>query len=40
MAQIGIKLASATLLAAPIMVAYIFFQRYFIQSMATAGQKE
>jgi ABC-type glycerol-3-phosphate transport system permease component len=40
MAQIGIKLASATLLAAPIMVAYIFFQRYFIQSMAAAGQKE
>jgi multiple sugar transport system permease protein len=40
MAQIGIKLASATLLAAPIMIAYIFFQRYFIQSMATAGQKE
>lgn len=40
MAQIGIKLASATLLAAPIMIAYIFFQRYFIQSMAASGQKE
>jgi ABC-type glycerol-3-phosphate transport system permease component len=40
MGQIGIKLASATLLAAPIMIAYIFFQRYFIQSLATSGQKE
>ena len=39
-AQLGVKLAAATLLAAPIVIAYIFFQRYFIQSMASAGMKE
>jgi ABC-type glycerol-3-phosphate transport system permease component len=38
--QLGIKLASATMLAIPIVLAYIFFQRYFIQSMATSGLKE
>jgi len=35
-----VKLASATMLAIPIVLAYIFFQRYFIQSMATTGLKE
>jgi multiple sugar transport system permease protein len=39
-ALLGVKLASATMLAVPIVVAYIFFQRYFIQSMATTGLKE
>lgn len=38
--QLGAKLASATMLALPIVIAYIFFQRYFIQSMATSGMKE
>src|SRR5690606_30418363 len=38
--QIGVKLASATLLALPIVLAYLFFQRYFIQSMASTGLKE
>jgi multiple sugar transport system permease protein len=38
--QLGAKLASATMLAIPIVLAYIFFQRYFIQSMATTGMKE
>ncbi len=38
--QLGVKLASATMLALPIIVAYIFFQRYFIQSMASTGMKE
>ncbi|MEJ2634018.1 MAG: carbohydrate ABC transporter permease [Calditrichia bacterium] len=38
--QLGVKLASATLLAIPIIVAYMFFQRYFIQSMASTGLKE
>ncbi|MFO7446236.1 MAG: carbohydrate ABC transporter permease [Ignavibacteriaceae bacterium] len=38
--QIGVKLASATLLALPIVVAYLFFQKYFIQSMASTGLKE
>jgi ABC-type glycerol-3-phosphate transport system permease component len=38
--QIGMKLASATLLATPIIIAYLIFQKYFIQSMAASGQKE
>jgi len=38
--QLGVKLASATMLAIPIVLAYVFFQRYFIQSMATTGMKE
>lgn len=40
MGQIGMKLASATLLAMPILIAYMIFQRYFIESMAASGQKE
>ena len=39
-AQLGVKLASAVLLALPIMLAYSFFQKYFIQSMASSGLKE
>jgi len=35
----GVKLAAATLLALPIIVAYSIFQRYFIESMATSGMK-
>ena len=38
--QLGVKLAAATLLALPIIIAYIFFQKYFIQSMASTGIKE
>jgi ABC-type glycerol-3-phosphate transport system permease component len=38
--QLGAKLASATMLAIPIVLAYVFFQRYFIQSMTTTGMKE
>lgn len=38
--QLGSKLASATMLAIPIVLAYVFFQRYFIQSMTTTGMKE
>ncbi len=40
MGQIGMKLASATLLALPIIIAYMIFQKHFIQSMAASGQKE
>lgn len=40
MAQIGMKLASATMLAMPIIIAYLIFQKYFIQSMASSGLKE
>lgn len=35
----GVKLAAATLLALPIVIAYSVFQRYFIESMATSGLK-
>lgn len=38
--QLGVKLAAATMLALPIIIAYIFFQKYFIQSMASTGLKE
>lgn len=38
--QLGVKLAAATLLALPIIIAYAFFQKYFIQSMASTGLKE
>ncbi|MFQ5706497.1 MAG: carbohydrate ABC transporter permease [bacterium] len=37
--QLGVQLAAATLLALPVIVAYAFFQRYFIASMATSGLK-
>lgn len=40
MGQIGMKLASATMLAMPIIIAYLIFQRHFIQSLASTGQKE
>ena len=38
-APIGVQLAAATLLAAPIIIVYSFFQKYFIESMATSGLK-
>ena len=38
--RLGVQLAAATLLALPIIIAYLFFQRYFIESMATTGLKE
>ena len=38
--QLGVKLAAATMLALPIIIAYMFFQKYFIQSMASSGIKE
>lgn len=37
--QLGVQLAAATLLALPVVIAYTFFQRYFIESMATSGLK-
>jgi multiple sugar transport system permease protein len=37
--QLGSLLAAATLLALPVIVAYMFFQRYFIESMASTGMK-
>ena len=38
--QLGVKLAAATILALPIVLAYLFFQKYFIQSMASTGIKD
>ncbi|MBU1101010.1 MAG: carbohydrate ABC transporter permease [Bacteroidetes bacterium] len=38
--QLGVKLAAAVMLALPIIIAYLFFQKYFIQSMASSGIKE
>jgi ABC-type glycerol-3-phosphate transport system permease component len=38
-AQMGVKLASAVLLALPIIIAYSFFQKYFIRSMVSSGVK-
>ncbi len=39
-AQLGVKLASAVFLATPVIVAYLFFQKHFIQSMASTGIKD
>jgi len=36
---IGVQLASATMLAAPVVIIYCIFQRYFIASMARTGLK-
>ena len=38
--QLGVKLASAVMLALPIIIAYMFFQKYFIQSMVSTGMKD
>jgi ABC-type glycerol-3-phosphate transport system permease component len=37
--QLGSLLAAATFLALPVIIAYSFFQRYFIESMASTGLK-
>ncbi|HXG00357.1 MAG TPA: carbohydrate ABC transporter permease [Bacteroidota bacterium] len=37
--QLGAVLAAATLLSLPVILAYAFFQRYFIESMASTGLK-
>src|SRR6186997_2576972 len=38
--QLGVKIAAAVLLALPVMIAFLFFQKHFIQSMASAGLKD
>lgn len=38
-ARLGVQLAAATLLALPVIVAYIFLQRNLIESMAASGMK-
>lgn len=37
--SVGVSLASAMVLVVPVVVAYMFLQRYFIESMAGAGIK-
>ncbi|MEO5673519.1 MAG: carbohydrate ABC transporter permease [Chitinophagales bacterium] len=39
-ALLGVKIAAAVLLALPVMIAFLFFQRHFIQSMASTGLKD
>ncbi len=39
-AQLGVRLAAAVLLALPVIIAYVAFQRHFIQSMASTGLKD
>ncbi len=36
---IGVKLAAAVMLTLPVVIVYLFLQRYFIESMATSGLK-
>jgi len=38
--QLGVKIAAAVLLALPVMIAFMFFQKHFIQSMASTGLKD
>ena len=39
-AQLGVKIAAAVLLALPVMIAFLFLQKHFIQSMASTGMKD
>ena len=38
-ARLGVQLAAAMLLALPVIVAYLFIQRYLIESIASSGMK-
>lgn len=38
-ARLGVQLAAAMLLALPVIVAYVFLQRYLIESIASSGMK-
>jgi multiple sugar transport system permease protein len=38
-ARLGVQLAAAMLLALPIILVYVFFQRYMIESIASSGMK-
>ena len=38
-AQLGVKLAAALIMALPIVIAYSFFQKYFVESIASTGMK-
>ena len=38
--QLGVKITAAVFLALPVLIAFIFLQKQFIQSMASAGLKD
>jgi ABC-type glycerol-3-phosphate transport system permease component len=38
--QLGVKIAAAVFLALPVMIAFLFFQKHFISSMASTGLKD
>ena len=38
--QLGVKIAATVILALPVMIAFLFFQKHFIKSMASAGLKD
>ncbi|MEO5647473.1 MAG: carbohydrate ABC transporter permease [Chitinophagaceae bacterium] len=38
--MLGVKIAAAVLLALPVMIAFLFLQKHFIQSMASTGMKD
>jgi multiple sugar transport system permease protein len=38
-AQVAAEMAAAMMLALPVIVAYLFFQRYFVESLALSGIK-
>ena len=38
--QLGVKIAAAVFLALPVIIAFMFFQKHFIQSMASTGLKD
>jgi multiple sugar transport system permease protein len=38
--QLGVKIAATVVLALPVMIAFLFFQKHFIQSMASTGLKD
>jgi len=37
--QLGVKLAASMIMALPVFIAYAFFQRYFVESIASSGMK-
>lgn len=37
--QVAVQLASTTIMVIPVLIAYMFFQRYFIEGMASSGLK-
>ncbi|MBO0947998.1 carbohydrate ABC transporter permease [Fibrella sp. HMF5405] len=39
-AQLGVKIAAAVMLAVPVILLYLFFQKHFIRSMASSGLKD